>query len=135
MSPTRTRRKTPPTAAQAQPAPTSPEHTLSGDFRLHHNFHSEFLPEKRSIIVYLPPGYNARAARRYPTLYLHDGQNVFDKATSVGEEWRVDETAQALIAAGEIAPLIMIGVYNTGANRIAEYTPTAIEGKGGGGAD
>jgi len=131
----RTKKPTPPSAAQAHPAPTSPEHTLSGDFRLHHNFRSEFLPQKRSIIVHLPPGYNARGARRYPTLYLHDGQNVFDKATSVGEEWRVDETAQALIAAGEIEPLIMIGVYHAGEHRIGEYTPTAIEGKGGGLAD
>jgi predicted alpha/beta superfamily hydrolase len=129
------RRKTPLTPAQAQPAPTSPEHTLCGDFRLHHNFKSEFVKEKRSFIVYLPPGYEPRSARRYPTLYLHDGQNVFDKATSVGEEWRVDETAQALIQAGEIEPLIMVGIYNTGEHRIGEYTPTAIEGKGGGGAD
>src|SRR5918997_2644293 len=135
MSIARTKKKPPPSAAQAQPAPTSPEHTLAGDFRLHHNFRSEFLKETRSIIVYLPPGYNARAARRYPTLYFHDGQNVFDKATSVGEEWRVDETAQTLIIAGQIEPLIMIGVYNTGQHRIGEYTPTAIEGKGGGLAD
>jgi predicted alpha/beta superfamily hydrolase len=129
---TRTRKKTP---TQAHPAPTSPEHTLAGDFRLHHNFRSEFVKEQRTIIVYLPPGYDARTARRYPTLYLHDGQNVFDKATSVGEEWRVDETAQALIAAGEIEPLIMIGIYNTGAHRIGEYTPTRHPQKGGGLAD
>jgi predicted alpha/beta superfamily hydrolase len=135
MSPTRTRRKTPPTAAQAQPAPTSPEHTLTGDFRLHHNFKSDFLKERRSFIVYLPPGYDPKGARRYPTLYLHDGQNVFDKATSVGEEWRVDETAQELIAAGEVEPLIMIGIYNTGEHRIHEYTPTTLPGKGGGEAD
>jgi predicted alpha/beta superfamily hydrolase len=128
----RTRKKTPPTAAQAHPAPTAPEHTLTGDFRLHHNFKSEFLKERRSFIVYLPPGYDPKAARRYPTLYFHDGQNIFDKATSVGEEWRVDETAQELITAGEIEPLIMIGIYNTGVHRISEYTPTTLPGKGGG---
>jgi predicted alpha/beta superfamily hydrolase len=131
----RSRKKTPHTAAQALPAPTSPGHTLTGDFRLHHNFKSEFLKERRSLIVYLPPGYDATAARRYPTLYFHDGQNVFDKATSVGEEWGADEAAQQLIAAGEIEPLIMIGVYNTGVHRIGEYTPTALPGKGGGHAD
>src|ERR687895_2961582 len=130
-----TKKKTPPNAAQAQPAPTSPEHTLTGDFRLHHNFRSQFLQERRSFIVYLPPGYKPRAVRRYPTLYFHDGQNIFDKATSVGEEWRADEAAQALITAGEIEPLIMIGIYNTGVHRVGEYTPTAIEGKGGGLAD
>ena len=134
MVATRTK-KTPHTAARAHPAPTSPEHTLTGDFRLHHNFKSEFLKERRSFIVYLPPGYDPKAARRYPTLYLHDGQNVFDKATSVGEEWRVDETAQELIAAGEIDPPIMVGIYNTGVHRISEYTPTTLPGKGGGLAD
>jgi predicted alpha/beta superfamily hydrolase len=135
MTVTRAKRKTPATPAQAHPAPTSPEHTLTGDFRLHHNFKSQFLKERRSFIVYLPPGYNARAARRYPTLYLHDGQNVFDKATSVGEEWRVDETAQELITSGQIEPLIMVGIYNTGEHRISEYTPTTLPGKGGGLAD
>ena len=135
MTPTRTRKKTPATAAQAHPAPSSPEHTLTGDFRLHHNFKSDFLKERRSFIVYLPPGYDPKAARRYPTLYFHDGQNVFDKATSVGEEWRVDETAQALITASEIEPLIMVGIYNTGVHRINEYTPTTLPGKGGGQAD
>jgi predicted alpha/beta superfamily hydrolase len=125
-------RKTPHTPTQAHPAPTSPEHTLTGDFRLHPNVRSQFLDKPRTIIVYLPPGYNARGARRYPTLYLHDGQNVFDKATSVGEEWRVDETAQELIAAGEIEPLIMVGIYNTGEHRIGEYTPTPHPQKGGG---
>jgi predicted alpha/beta superfamily hydrolase len=73
--------------------------------------------------------------RRYPTLYLHDGQNLFDKATSVGEEWRADETAQALITAGEIKSVIMVGIYNTGVHRISEYTPTTLPGKGGGLAD
>jgi predicted alpha/beta superfamily hydrolase len=131
----RTRKKTPLTPAQAQPAPTSPEHTLTGDFRLHHNFKSEFLKERRSFIVFLPPGYDPKAARRYPTLYLHDGQNIFDKATSVGEEWRVDETTQELIAAGQVEPLIMVGIYNTGVHRITEYTPTTLPGKGGGLAD
>src|SRR5256886_2826321 len=63
--------------------------------------------------------------KRYPVLYLHDGQNLFDGATSFipGQEWRVDETAQRLIGAGKIEPLIIVGVYNTGKDRINEYTP------------
>ena len=135
MSVTRSRKKTPPSAAQAQPAPKDPGHTLCGEFRLHHKFRSAFLKERRTLIVYLPPGYDGQAARRYPTLYFHDGQNVFDKATSVGEEWRADETAQAMIEAGEIEPLIMIGIYNAGEHRIGEYTPTVHAEKGGGRAD
>jgi predicted alpha/beta superfamily hydrolase len=121
-----------PPAPAAEPAAEQP-HTLTGEFRTHENFHSRHLPTDRTIIVYLPPGYDPAAAARYPVLYLHDGQNVFDKATSVGEEWCADETAQALIAAGAIHPLIMVGIYNTGERRIDEYTPTRDEAKGAGG--
>lgn len=109
------------------------QHTLTGEFRTHERFRSRFLPHERTILVYLPPGYKARAARRYPVLYLQDGQNVFDKATSIGEEWRVDETAQALIEQGKIEPLIVVAIYNTGEHRIDEYAPTQVAEKGGGG--
>ena len=100
------------------------EHTLTGEFRLHETFASRHLEHPRTLVVYLPPGYDHEPDRRYPVLYLHDGQNVFDKATSVGEEWRVDETATAMIERGEIAPLIIVGIYNTGEHRIEEYTPS-----------
>lgn len=108
-------------------------HTLTGDIRTHDRFHSEHLEHDRDVVVYLPPGYDARQARRYPVLYLHDGQNVFDEATSFGDEWRVDETAQALIEAKKMEPAIVVGVYNTGEHRVDEYTPTARSDKGGGG--
>ena len=63
--------------------------------------------------------------RRYPVLYLHDGQNVFDAATSfAGVEWGVDETAQRLIAAKLIEPLIIVAINNAGEDRIHEYAPT-----------
>ena len=122
-------------------APTTPqspplvEHTLTGDFRTHESFHSQHLEQDHTILVLLPPGYDADPNRRYPVLYLHDGQNVFDKATSVGEEWRVDETALGLITAGAIEPLIIVGIYNTGEARIDEYTPTGDKRLGGGHAD
>jgi predicted alpha/beta superfamily hydrolase len=111
------------------------QHTLTGEFRTHERFRSRFLPHERTILVYLPPGYKARAARRYPVLYLQDGQNVFDKATSFAEEWHVDETAQSLIEAGQIEPLIVVAIYNTGKHRVDEYTPTKVADKGGGSAD
>jgi predicted alpha/beta superfamily hydrolase len=108
--------------------------TLTGEFRAHENFASTFLDNQRTIIVYLPPGYEREAARRYPALYLQDGQNVFDSATAfLGQEWQVDETAQELIAQGAIAPLIIVGVYNTGEQRIYEYTPTRDQRKQAGG--
>jgi predicted alpha/beta superfamily hydrolase len=103
------------------------KHTLTGEFRTHKNFHSRFLPTDRDILVYLPPGYDANKKQRYAVLYLHDGQNLFDGATSFikGSEWQVDETAQALTEAKAIKPLIIVGIYNTGRERIDEYTPTA----------
>jgi predicted alpha/beta superfamily hydrolase len=113
--------------------PAGPEHTLTGDIRRHEAFHSEYLEHDRTILVYLPPGYDPESAERYPVLYLHDGQNVFDRATSIGEEWHVDETAESLIRAGEIEPLIVVGIYNTGVHRIDEYAPTPRPDKGGGG--
>lgn len=102
-------------------------HTPTGDFRTHAKFHSKFLPTDRDVLVYLPPDYKRNDARRYPVLYLHDGQNLFDAATSFipGMHWRVGETAQGLIDAGEIEPLIIVGIYNTGTERVEEYTPTA----------
>jgi len=104
---------------------TAPEST-STDLRKHERFASRFLPDKRDLIVYLPPGYDAAAERRYPVLYLHDGQNLFDAATAFvpGQDWQVNATAGALIKSGDIEPLIVVGIYNTGEHRIHEYTPT-----------
>jgi predicted alpha/beta superfamily hydrolase len=110
-------------------------HTLTGAFRAHESFRSQFLSTERTLIVFVPPGYEGDEARRYPVLYLHDGQNIFDKATAFGEEWRADETAQRLIESGAVEPMIMVGIYNTGEHRLDEYTPTGVEGKGGGQAD
>jgi len=104
--------------------------------RLHRKFHSAVLPDDRDLIVYLPEEYT-RTERRYPVLYLHDGQNLFDGATSyiAGRTWSVHETADRLIASGEVEPLIIVGIYNTGEHRIREYTPTNDPKYGGGEAD
>ncbi|MEP6635189.1 MAG: alpha/beta hydrolase-fold protein [Acidobacteriota bacterium] len=112
-------------------------HTLTGDIRVHQNFHSAILNNDRDVLVYLPQGYATQSRGRYPVLYLHDGQNLFDGATSFipGQEWRVDETAERLIAAGKIEPLIIVGIYNN-KDRINEYTPAAdAKYKMGGKAD
>ncbi len=109
-------------------------HTLTGDFRVFEAFESRVLPGARDILVYLPPGYRTQVRRRYPVLYLQDGQNVFDKATSYkGDEWQVDETAEELIRAGRIEPLIVVGIYNARTRRIDEYTPTLDTKHGHGG--
>src|SRR2546430_4333273 len=98
-------------------------HTLTGDVRLRQNFHSNILNNDRDVIVYLPPGYGANGTKHYPVFYMHDGQNLFDGATAFipGQEWRVDEVAQSLIAAEKIEPLIIVGIYNAGVERVNEY--------------
>src|SRR3954466_5077224 len=106
------------------------------ELRLHRKFRSQFLEPARTLIVYVPPGYDTNAHKRYPVLYMHDGQNLFDSSTAFGgNEWRLDDTAEELIERGAIEPLIIVGIYNTGEQRIHEYTPTADPKLGGGKAD
>jgi predicted alpha/beta superfamily hydrolase len=111
--------------------------SLKSRLRLHRQFPSERMDETRDFMVYLPPMYEAEPDRRYPTLYLQDGQNLFDPDTSFipGKYWRVGETADELILAGAIEPLIIVGIYNTGERRIDEYTHIEDKRLGGGQAD
>jgi predicted alpha/beta superfamily hydrolase len=108
----------------------------SGQLRKHEKFRSRFLRNQRDLIVYTPPGYEDQPARRFSVLYLQDGQNLFDGATSFipGQDWHVGQTADYGIQAGVIAPLIIVGMYNTKA-RVREYTPTHVPKLGGGRAD
>jgi predicted alpha/beta superfamily hydrolase len=108
----------------------------SGQLRKHERFRSRFLRNQRDLIVYTPPGYPEQLARRFPVLYLHDGQNLFDGATSFipGQDWHVGQTADECINAHMVEPLIIVGMYNTKA-RIREYTPTHVPKLGGGRAD
>ena len=89
----------------------------------------------RTIRLWLPPGYGEAAAQQhFPVLYLQDGQNCFDRATSAyGSEWQVDETLTRLIAAGAVPPLIVVGIDNAGADRTHEYTFDVDPQDGGGG--
>lgn len=79
----------------------------------------------RDLLVWLPPGYDApeNAGRTYPVLYLMDGQNIFEALEGVAAEWGADETAQQLVAAGEVRPLIIVGVPHAGEHRMSEYLP------------
>jgi predicted alpha/beta superfamily hydrolase len=120
-------------------APTSVEEEDKVTYdrlRRHRQFHSNILSADRDIIVYVPEGYD-ESDRRYPVLYLHDGQNLFDRKTAYvpGRIWAVHETADRLIAEAAVEPLIIVGIYNTGAHRLAEYTPTRNPKMGGGDAD
>jgi enterochelin esterase-like enzyme len=97
----------------------------TGDLRLH-QFRSRIFRNTRFLRVWLPPGYDDRenAGRHYPVLYLNDGQNLFEAATAFGGvEWCVDETADLLIRQGTVPPMIVVGIDNTGKNRLREYMP------------
>src|SRR5713101_7709727 len=101
------------------------KHTLTGIIKRHRSFRSKIFGNRRDVVVYLPRGYSRFSRKRHPVLYLQDGQNVFDAATSfAGVEWGVDETAQRLIRQNLIEPLIIVAIANTGEDRIHEYAPT-----------
>lgn len=109
-----------------------------GELRRISRFSSKHLDAPRDVIVYLPPGYEADVSRRYPVIYLQDGQNLFEPATAFirGQHWRVGETIGGMIESGELPPMIAVGIYNTGEKRIDEYTPIRdARRKRGGGAD
>lgn len=97
-------------------------------------FHSAYLPDDRDIFVWLPPVYGTEPERRFPVLYLHDGQNLIDGRTSyvVGRTWNAHTTADRLTREGLIEPVIVVGVNNTGLRRMAEYTPSRDPHFGGG---
>lgn len=86
--------------------------------------------EGRNVDVWLPPSYfePEAKARRYPVLYVHDGQNVFDPATSfIGVDWAIDETMNQLIAERKVPEAIVVAIWNT-PKRLSEYMPQrAIE--------
>jgi enterochelin esterase-like enzyme len=110
-----------------------PDATPHPRLRLHRAFPSIYLPNKRDLIIYLPPGYNKHPDRTYPVLYMQDGQNLFDPRTSFipGNTWQIREHADAAIRAGEVEPLIIVGIYNTPA-RMDEYTHENTRQMGGG---
>jgi predicted alpha/beta superfamily hydrolase len=108
--------------------PFGAPHTLTGHFHILRGFRSAALDNTRDVTVYLPPDYfDPQAARcRYPVLYMQDGQNLFDASTAFvpGHEWRLDETAEALITAHRIAPVIIVGIDHARDARVQELTPT-----------
>ncbi len=82
------------------------------------------------IWVYLPPNYT-ETSKKYPVIYMHDGQNLFDNATSYIGEWEVDETLNELFnKTGK--GFIVVGIENGGNERTNKYTPWKNEKYGGG---
>lgn len=101
--------------------PPSPSRV--GDVRSLGEFEIPLLDRKRQVHVYLPPGYEADSTRRYPVMYMYDGQNLFDRSTSFSGEWQFDETCERMIRAGTLPPLIVVGIYNGEADRLHEQSP------------
>lgn len=101
--------------------PKQNEHTVVGNLKICRGFYSPQLDNRRDVLVYLPPSYGD-GDRRYQVLYMHDGQNLFDRATAfAGQDWQVDETLEKLSREGLEA--IVIGLNNLGDQRIKEYNP------------
>ena len=96
---------------------------ITGQVKYHEQMgYKDLLP--RDIIVWLPPKYYQNTNERYPVLYMHDGQNLFDPTTSfTGVDWQIDETADSLIKENIITPIIVVGIGNT-EDRSAEYGET-----------
>jgi alpha-glucosidase len=103
-------------AAAAEPRPGTAQpnvHVLPAPFVI------PGLNRERTVRIYLPPGYE-KSTRRYPVLYMHDGQNLFDEATAyIGREWGVDETLNAL-AKSRGLKVIVVGIDNGGVERVHE---------------
>jgi len=96
--------------------------TLSGELEILSDFEFPQLQRRGTVRVYLPAGYRDCNCR-YPVLYMHDGQNLFDQATSYSGEWGVDETLLRLEREGRLQGLIVIGIDNGGERRVSEYSP------------
>ena len=84
------------------------------------SFYMPQLDDYRRIWIYLPPDYDFEDELDYPVLYMHDGQNLFDKSRSFSGEWQVDESLNALFDMGATIPIV-IGIDHGGVNRVNEY--------------
>jgi len=94
---------------------------FSGTLRRFDNFPSRHV-DARTVDVWLPEGYDPQ--KKYAVLYMHDGQMLFDAATTWNkQEWGVDETLGRLLAEGKIRHCIVVGIWNNGKKRHSEYFP------------
>jgi predicted alpha/beta superfamily hydrolase len=113
--------------------PASPEitHTASSNVKIMDTaFFMPQLNRKRRIWIYLPPDYRV-TKNRYPVIYMHDGQNLFDNATSYSGEWGIDEYLDSIFTSGK-KEAIVVGVENGLAKRMNEYNPWSFRQYGAG---
>ena len=97
--------------------------TTVGTLQRHARFPSTFV-QSRNVDVWLPPGYWVEADRRFPVIYMHDGQNLFDPETAFGGvDWGIDEAIARLAKAGATGGAIVVGIWNTEEGRWRDYMP------------
>ena len=93
---------------------------IVGTIHRHADFQSRFVAA-RNVDIWLPPGYSE--GKRYPVLYMHDGQNIFEPISSIGGvAWEMDKAITRLVAANKIPSVIVVGIWNSDI-RWREYMP------------
>ena len=105
---------------------------VGGTLRVLRGCYSPQLDNSRDILIHLPSSYDW-SDRRYPVLYMHDGQNLFDPHTSFAGEWGVDNALASLDDCN--AEAIVVGIPNSGPRRLDEYSPFHDQRLGGGDGD
>src|SRR5277367_3207282 len=97
----------------------------TGELRFH-TLSSHWFGNTRQLRVWLPPGYDSPECegRRYPVLYLNDGQNLFEPSTAfAGVDWHVGQSLAGLIGDSSVPPMIVVGIDNATVERIREFLP------------
>jgi predicted alpha/beta superfamily hydrolase len=112
------------------------KHYIRGHIERHH-IHSSYLSNSRDLDIYLPPSYRRNPNKKYPVLYMHDGNNLFYPSISFGGmPWRIDKTVDKLVNNDLMEEIIVVGIHNT-PGRDYEYTWTPMKHgrhyQGGGG--
>lgn len=102
--------------------------SIVGNVSVIDDFFMPQLSRTRQIWIYLPPSYE-KSRRRYPVMYMHDGQNLFSDSSSFSGEWGVDESLEKMIAEKRMREIIVVGIENS-EYRLSEYSPFDFEYKG-----
>ncbi len=108
------------------------ENTIDGEVEIINEFDMPELGRTRTLRIFLPEGYRD-SDKRYPVIYMHDGQNLFDDHTSFAGEWKIDETINAFIRDLKWVGAIVVGIDNGGDLRLNEYSPWFNSDRNGGG--
>lgn len=104
----------------------SPKNEITGKVEYHIQMSGRGLRYTHDIIVWLPPSYETTKSKRFPVLYMHDGQNLFNPATAFGgNDWRMDEVTDSLIHAKKLEEIIIVGINNS-PDRLPEYSESDL---------